>query len=400
MTRKRHVVFIQHGDYGEAFRNFERGGAETYAAQRHSVELVAGLTKEFEVTVIALPAAVGEEILENGVRVIGMGFRGGARSLPLIRTLERLRPTDLVLRAPLPAPLAWGLLRARNVLPIYADSFQSGKLSRRARQALLVALLNQKKIQLVSNHNVPAAKDLVRIGVKAEKVVPWDWPSARKPDDHPAKDPPSGGQPFSLFFAGAVTRDKGVPDILQAIALLRSKGTDVRASIAGSSPQLEELKAEANQLGVDEHVQFLGRIPNSDVSRLMREHSAVVVPSRLSYPEGLPLVIYEGLCSRSPVLLSRHPMFVEAFGASPGVCMFEPSSPESLAQKVEELRTDPQAYRALSQESPLAWKKIQVPLTWGEVVTAWLDGSDESIARLKAHALAASSAPLPTVPAS
>ena len=130
----------------------------------------------------------------------------------------------------------------------------------------------------------------------------------------------------------------------------------------------------------------MGRVSNGDVQRLMREHDAVVVPSRSSYAEGLPMAIYEGLCSRSPLIISSHPMFVPALGQQDGVLMFEEGKPESLAQAIASLQ-DAAVYRRVSQGSAAAWESIQVPLKSGELLTRWLTGTNADIAALKTFSL-------------
>ena len=64
------VVFVQYGDHRAGVENFARGGEETYAAQRYSIDLVTELSRKHEfVSVICVNADPYEEELANGVRV-------------------------------------------------------------------------------------------------------------------------------------------------------------------------------------------------------------------------------------------------------------------------------------------------------------------------------------------
>jgi glycosyltransferase involved in cell wall biosynthesis len=121
----------------------------------------------------------------------------------------------------------------------------------------------------------------------------------------------------------------------------------------------------------------------------MRDHDAVAVPSRSTYPEGLPLTIYEAFCSRTPLVVSNHPMFTSALGQQQGALMFKEQNPESLADALKALMTEPTLYHKLSIDSEAAWKSIQVPLKIDELVTRWLDGSPENTAALKRYSLEA-----------
>ena len=74
-----------------------------------------------------------------------------------------------------------------DVLPCLADSFTLSTIGlsplkvpvRIFKHHLgcrrLTKLLNDAQIRWVSNHNIAACRDLVRIGVDPQKIVPWDW---------------------------------------------------------------------------------------------------------------------------------------------------------------------------------------------------------------------------------
>ncbi len=388
MTGK-HIVFVQYGDYVDAVERFARGGEETYAAQRHSVEFVASLTKDASVTVICLPGKKEWKMLSNGVQGIGLGWSKHQSISNLIRTLEKLAPTDVVLSTPLLPVLLWALVKRLRILPIFADSFSSETQRQKLSHRLLGATLNLKHFELVANHNLPASRELVRIGVDARKVIPWDWPTTRSPHQFTSKEAPESGEKLRVFFAGAVTESKGVSDLICAVSLLRKKHRDVTLSIAGDG-ELDAMKKLAESQGILNHVTFLGRIPNAQVFELMRSHDAVVVPSRPTYPEGLPLTIYEALCSRSPLFLSTHPMFMKAFEKqTEGVSFFRSADPEDLAKSIETVLNDNSLYRRLSESSALAWESIQVQQSRIDLLSGWLSANPQEIARLKRGSLQA-----------
>ena len=49
-----HVLFVQTGDYAEAYMRFKNGGAETYRDQRASVDWVEALSQTCSVTVLTI----------------------------------------------------------------------------------------------------------------------------------------------------------------------------------------------------------------------------------------------------------------------------------------------------------------------------------------------------------
>jgi glycosyltransferase involved in cell wall biosynthesis len=139
--------------------------------------------------------------------------------------------------------------------------------------------------------------------------------------------------------------------------------------------------------GVADRVTFLGTVPNDAVLELMRAHDLVVVPSRHESPEGLPMTIYEALCSRTPLLVSDHPMFERALRGAPGVAWFRAKSPGSLAERVTDVLSNPSRFFALSEGAEPAWESIQVALTYFELLDLWLSGTPHAWSKLAAHTL-------------
>ncbi len=373
------IVFVQSGDYRTAVQNFAAGGAETYAAQRYSVDLVALLAQRHEhVSVVCVNADPHDEQLANGVHVQGLRLYSQVSVPELVTRVAALRPTHLISRSPIRPLLRWGVRSGTRTLPLLATSFPKvGRLRTRFRYWQTARALRDPAIQIVGNHAINSCLDLRRIGVPAEKIVPWDWPQMATPSERAPKLRATSEGPVRLFYAGVISEDKGVGDCLGALRILRERGHDARLSIAGSGeiPRFEEV---AKQLGVAGAATFLGRIPHQQVVKLMNEHDLTVVPSRHSYPEGLPLTIYDSYCSRTPLVASDHPMFRGRVEDGFAALVFRAGSAESLADRAEELLRSPELYARLSRNSAEAWAKLQLPVRWGDLLQHWLADTSES----------------------
>jgi glycosyltransferase involved in cell wall biosynthesis len=378
------VVFVQYGDYAEAERRLAAGGKETYYAQRFTVGFVATLVNRFEeVTVVTIGGDRPDERLPSGVRTLGVELYPEGRrprSLQLILALERLRPDQLILMTPVPTVLAWALARRVRVLPMFFDSFHAAGWKARARYALLARLLSFKKIEWVANHNLAASLDLVRIGLDPAKVVPFDWPVLFTPAQLPAKLPPTGDS-FRLMYVGLLTEPKGVGDLIDAVGELRARG-GARYSLTIVGRENPEIAKRAADLQLGDLVQLRGLIPHDDIIPMMRDHDVVVVPSRHEYPEGLPATIYEGLCSRSPVLVSDHPMFRLKIKDGVSGVVFRAGDPRALADGIERLRNDRALYARLSRNAEDAARDFFVPLKYDGLISAFLSGTAEANAQL------------------
>jgi glycosyltransferase involved in cell wall biosynthesis len=281
--------------------------------------------------------------------------------------------------------LNWARRSRVRTLATLADSFQPGGLLNRIRHQRLARALNRSNVDWIGNHGIAACLSLLDIGVKPDKIIPWDWPPSHRPSDHPPRklDP---SQPFSLVYVGSVTEEKGVGDLLQALHQLKLANIKPALTIVGRDPD-GSMRSLASQLELGDQVFFAGLIPNEDVPAAMRAADAVIIPSRHEYPEGLPLTIYEALASRTPIIGSDHPMFRGALSHERSALIFPAGDVKALTSAIQRLSRDPELYGALSDNSGRAWQALQLPVTWGELLGRWLSDDANDSDWLREHRL-------------
>jgi glycosyltransferase involved in cell wall biosynthesis len=383
---RRHIVFLQYGDYAEAVHRFAAGGKEDYFAQKYTVDYVADLTTNHHaVTVITLSRDHPFELLPNGVGAQGiLLYPSGAkaRHSDLLRALDEGSPTALVLASPIDSVIRWAVRTRVPTLPLFADSFLGKGIRSRLRAWRLARGLNHSHFRWVANHSAAAAQDLARIGVNPNKILPFDWPPIVSPSEFSPKEPPTR-LPFKLLYVGQVSEAKGVGDALRALPSL----TGCTLGIVGSGVDEDAISAMVELNGIASRVTFHGKISHDEVLEKMRGHDAVLVPSRHEYPEGLPMTIYEALCTRTPVIASDHPMFLQRLVPGRNALVFEASNPASLTAAVSKLMTNPDLYRSLSNASGEATDNYLCPLKWHDLIGTWLKGGAESDAYLASFAL-------------
>jgi len=398
------LLIVQYGDYREAEEARARGEPETYRAQHHSLQAVERLAAGGPRLVVCLDAGP-YDWTRGGLRVVAGRFEPHARGLvhrwraaraarAILGLARDFAPTHALVRAP-----GWVLVRVGGgllaqgvpVLPVLADFLRTDTWAERRRARPQAAVLNDPRILVCANHNYPACRSLVRAGVRPDKVVPYDWPPQRRPEDLPPRTRAAG--PLRLLYAGAVSADKGVSDLLEAVRLLREEGLAASLELYGGGPELESLRGRARELGLaGEVADFRGRAPNAQVLERMRQVDLVVVPSRPSYPEGLPNVIYEALEMRTPAVLSDHPSFTGRLTDGAGVRFFRAGQAADLAAKVR-AAAEPAAFADLSRDTVRAWRAIQCPVTFADLVEDWAGAVREGRApRCLEHGLAAGEA--------
>jgi glycosyltransferase involved in cell wall biosynthesis len=99
-----------------------------------------------------------------------------------------------------------------------------------------------------------------------------------------------------ILYVGRFSWEKNPIALLQAFSSLENK-SNWKLVMAGDGPQWEEMKRLASDLGIREHVTFLGTV--SDVDTLLNKASIFVLPSVL---EGFPNALCEAMGAGLPVI--------------------------------------------------------------------------------------------------
>ena len=101
-----------------------------------------------------------------------------------------------------------------------------------------------------------------------------------------------------VLFAGTLIKGKGFYDLIRAFKDVVSKHPDWRLAIAGNG-EVEQGKKLAQELGIDNNVDFLGWIVGNSKDKAFRESSIFCLPS---YAEGFPMAILDAWAYGLPVV--------------------------------------------------------------------------------------------------
>lgn len=374
------LVIVQYGgDYAETFQRLAGGGSENYYAQKYSVDAVTEMAKRAEsVTVICcMTPKFDDRLLENGVRAIGCGFSHKFDTKRLIELIAEQNPTHLVMRTTIPEVFKWAIKNKIRTIAVFAESIGTTTWRNKFHNYFLAKLLNNKQIEWVGTYGITSSLLFKEIGVKADKIIPWDFLLESDPGSLAPKEIHAGVKTLKLFYAGLLVQSKGVGDILEAVAKLRERNVSVHLKMAGKGE--EELFAQrVEQLQIKDSVEFMGIVPTQTLEPLMRESDVVLVTSRHEYPEGFPLTIQHALRTRTPIVASDHPMFKTHLKHGVNSMIFEAGNSLALAECMEKLISDSALYHNLSVASHSTWHQLRLPVKWAELIDRWLDDSPES----------------------
>ena len=103
--------------------------------------------------------------------------------------------------------------------------------------------------------------------------------------------------PTTILFSGRVTVDKGLRQLVEALAPVRANW---RLIVAGDGPDRAECARSAERLGIARRIDFLGWVEPAQMETLYRLCAFVVVPSLL--PEGFGRIGPEAYAHGRPVV--------------------------------------------------------------------------------------------------
>lgn len=162
---------------------------------------------------------------------------------------------------------------------------------------------------------------------------------------------PAGNSGFRVLFAGNIGAAQAVEVIVGAAALLRERA-DIAFVIAGDGSRLAWMKAEAERLALG-NLDFLGRLPLTEMPALMRSSSALLVTLaddpifRLTIPSKVQAYMAAG----RPILAAlagEGARVVQEAGAGVAV---PPANAQALADAVSAMADMPDAQRSLMGEN-------------------------------------------------
>ncbi len=162
-----------------------------------------------------------------------------------------------------------------------------------------------------------------------------------------------------LLCVGSLERTKNLPRILQAAALLKSRGVAFQLLFIGAGPDEPAVKALASELGLMGSVRFLGAI--TDCNRLDALYAAADLCLFPWQSVSTGLVVCEAAAQSTPALVLRNTASARAVtdGVNGLVC---DDTPESMADVIARYLADGVRARAIGccarRTVPVPWTNI------------------------------------------
>lgn len=205
------------------------------------------------------------------------------------------------------------------------------------KRALLGAVLRRAARVVVYT---PGYAELVgaryRVGHDRIAVIPGgvDLPAA-------AREPMDGAE--TILFVGRLSRQKDVPLLVDALALLAARGRPTRLRIVGEGEEKAAVRARVHAAGLADRVELLGRLEGAPLAAELRRATLLALPSER---ESFGLVLVEAMAHGTPVVAADVPGVrdVVRHGASG---LLAPREPTAFAAALERVLGDAALREAL-----------------------------------------------------
>jgi glycosyltransferase involved in cell wall biosynthesis len=130
-----------------------------------------------------------------------------------------------------------------------------------------------------------------------------------------------------VLFVGELRKLKGIDVLIEAIALLKSRGQILRAVIVGDGPDREAFTALAKSRGLEAKIEFAGAMP---ARAAFAKGRLLAVPSRA---ESLPYIVLEAIAAGLPVIATKVGGIPEIFGPD-ATALLPPANASALADAI------------------------------------------------------------------
>jgi glycosyltransferase involved in cell wall biosynthesis len=159
----------------------------------------------------------------------------------------------------------------------------------------------------------------------------------------PPRSPSRDG--LTIACVASFEEVKGHEHLVEACAILRRRGIEIRCHLVGMGPLRAATEARVARAGLQDLFHFHGGLPRPQVARLLATVDAVVLASqqtRSGKREGIPVALMEAMATGLPVVASALSGIPELVEDGRTGLLVPPADPHALADALVRLTVDPE----------------------------------------------------------
>ncbi len=244
------------------------------------------------------------------------------------------------------------------------------------RPFLRWAIRSAAAITANSSHTVKAIQEICNRPVN---IVPYGTTVGESPGSSAGTEPAAETtrqttaesekkRPARLLFVGRLVERKGVPYLLEAVALLAQE-MPVHLDIVGTGPAEPLLRRLAAERNLESLVCFRGFVSSAELTELYRHCDAFILPAIVDSKgdtEGLGVVIIDAMSHRRPVVASGLGGIVDLVIHEKTGLLVPPADAAALAQALRRILTDPELARRLGNAG---YEHVRQHYSWPAIIS-------------------------------
>ncbi len=190
------------------------------------------------------------------------------------------------------------------------------------------------------------------------------------------------GKPYLLCYLGVMGPQDGVDYALRSLARLRDEHgrADWHAVFVGGGDTFDAMVGLARELGLDDCVEFTGRIPDEDLMRYLSTADVCLSPDPLNPLNDVSTMnkVMEYMAMSRPIVSFE---LREARVSAGEAALYAPANDESeFAKLITRLLDDPEERRRMGE---IGRERVAGPLSWDHSKTALLAAYEAAVAPRK-----------------
>lgn len=173
------------------------------------------------------------------------------------------------------------------------------------------------------------------------------------------EDLKSDSDPFIVMYHGALFRDRGIENMLRAVARLEN----VCAVILGNGEKqyINEIKELCNELKIDKKVLFHEAVSHKELYKYVgaaNVGAVILLPVVENHIYALPNKFFENIQSLTPVIVSDFPELGKLTKKYSIGIKVNPSNVDEIAYAIEKMRTNKEFYQKCKENLEVAKKEL------------------------------------------
>ena len=175
-------------------------------------------------------------------------------------------------------------------------------------------------------------------------------------------------------YLGVIGQQEGVEYILQAAQYIKERENNVFWGIVGGGPHLEAMKKQAHAMGLDDCVEFTGRVPDEQMLRYLNTADVCVNSDTYNAMNDKSTMnkVLEYMALGKPIV--QFDLTEGRYSAQEASLYAKRNDAADMAEKIRQLLADPELRERMGR---YGHERIVNELSWDNTSKALLEGYEK-----------------------